>query len=291
MIQPIRFDKLRRTYLIAEIGINHNGDVDIARRLIDFACACDWDCVKFQKRDPDRCVPEAQRNVLRDTPWGRMTYLDYRRRIELNRDQYTSIWNHCWGRIEATASVWDEGSVDFMLDQGVRFLKVPSAHLTNDDLLHYVCRRGIPVLLSTGMSTQEEVDHAVELLRGYGDNFALMHCNSSYPAAPAELNLRVIQSFRDRYGCVVGYSGHEFGLTSTVAAVALGAQIVERHVTLDRTMWGTDQMCSVEPQGMIKLARYVRSVEDALGDGIKRMYASEIPVREKLRGAVEPVYV
>lgn len=292
MRSHFRFDELTRAYLIAEIGINHNGDMDIARKLIDFACVSDWDCVKFQKRNPDKCIPENQKDVMRDTPWGRMTYLAYKKRLEFDAGQYDTLWTHCWGRIDAAASVWDEDSVDFMLQLDVPFLKIPSAHLTNDDLIRYVCRHDVPVLLSTGMSTLQEVDHAVELLSSCTNNraqFALLHCNSSYPAKVDELNLRAIPSFIERYDCVVGYSGHEFGLTPTIAAVALGAKIIERHVTLDRTMWGTDQMASVEPHGMIKLSRHIRALESALGDGVKRLYDSELPVRDKLRGWVPEV--
>lgn len=279
----IRFDRLKSTYLIAEIGINHNGDIDIARKLIDFATVSGWDCVKFQKRNPDKCVPRDQKEVLRDTPWGRITYLEYRKKIEFGASEYDRIWTHCWSNIEATASVWDEDSVDFMLQFDVPFLKVPSALLTNDDLLRTICAKRVPLLLSTGMSTLEEVDHAVELLQRERGHFALMHCNSSYPAQEDELNLKVIQTFCDRYPCPIGYSGHEFGLSSTLAAVALGAKIIERHVTLNRTMWGTDQMASVEPHGMLKLARHIRSLEVSLGDGIKRVYDSEMPARRKLR--------
>jgi len=289
MRSHFRFDKLTRAYLVAEIGINHNGDVDIAKKLIDFACVSEWDCVKFQKRNPDKCVPEDQKSVMRDTPWGRMTYLQYRKTIEFDAGQYNSLWTHCWGRIDAAASVWDEDSVDFMLQLDIPFIKTPSAHLTNDDLIRYICRKNVPVLMSTGMSTQDEVDHAVELLHRHSDNFAILHCNSSYPAKENELNLRAIQSFIERYDCVVGYSGHEFGLTPTIAAVALGAKIIERHVTLERTMWGTDQMASVEPHGMLKLARHIRSLESALGDGVKRLYDSELPIRHKLRGTLESV--
>lgn len=290
-MKPMRFDELRRTYLIAEIGINHNGDVELARRLIDMACLAEWDCVKLQKRNPDRCVPEDQRHVHRDTPWGRMTYLDYRRRLEFDESQYRALWSHAGGRIAMAASVWDEDSADFMSSFPAPFIKIPSAQLANDDLIRHVCRRGVPVLLSTGMSTLEEVDHAVELLQSLSDNFAILHCHSSYPAAEAELNLRVVPMYIERYGCVVGYSGHEFGLSATVAAVALGARIVERHVTLKRTMWGTDQMASVEPHGMLKLSAHIRALESSLGDGVKRLYSSEYPARRRLRGVPEPCHV
>lgn len=290
MPRPFRFDTLPHTYMVAEIGINHNGDLAIARQLIDYARVFRWDCVKFQKRNPDKCVPEHQKGVLRDTPWGQMTYLQYRKRLEFSAEQYAALWAHCGNDIAAAASVWDEDSVDFMLQFASPFLKVPSAHLTNDDLLTYICRRQVPVLLSTGMSTQEEVDHAVELVQRHTDNFAVLHCHSCYPAPDDELNLRVISTYRDRYGCPIGYSGHEFGLTATLAAVALGARIIERHVTLKRTMWGTDQMASVEPQGMLKLAQQIRSLEGSMGDGIKCVHDSELPARKKLRPVEEPVY-
>lgn len=290
MSRQFRFDELQRTYMIAEIGINHNGDVGIARELIDYARVFKWDCVKFQKRNPDKCVPEAQKGVMRDTPWGRMTYLEYRWRLEFNEAQYAELWRHAGGGIHATASVWDEDSVDFMLRLNVPFLKIPSAHLTNDDLIEYVCKRDVPVLLSTGMSELAEIDHAVELLQRHTDNFALLHCHSSYPAPEEELNLQVIRTFQQRYGCPIGYSGHEFGLTATVAAVALGAKIIERHVTLRRTMWGSDQMASVEPQGMLKLAQQIRSVEGSLGDGRKRVYPSEMAARQRLRPAAAVAY-
>jgi N-acetylneuraminate synthase len=279
-----RFDDLQQTYMIAEIGINHNGDVDVARKLIDYARVFGWDCVKFQKRTPELCVPESQKHLARDTPWGRMTYLEYRERIELGADAYDAIRTHCGDDIDFAASVWDVPSADFVARYDVPFIKIPSALLTDDELIVYICGKRKPVLLSTGMSDLKQVDHAVELLQRHSDNFALLHCNSTYPASEAELNLRVIPMFRERYGCPVGYSGHEFGLTSTIAAVALGATIVERHVTLKRTMWGTDQMASVEPHGMLKLVQQIRALESSLGDGIKRVYESELPIRAKLRG-------
>ena len=278
------FRNLQRTYLIAEIGINHNGEMSFVKRMIDFANVFQWDCVKLQKRNPEKSVPEQQRSVIRDTPWGRMTYLEYRQKVELGKTDYDGIDEYTRDRIHFTASVWDTDSVDFMCNYQVPFLKVPSAHLTNDDLIRSICKKNIPILLSTGMSTLAEVDHAVELVQSYTDNFALLHANSTYPAQEADLNLNVISTLRNRYNCVTGYSGHEFGLVTTTIAVALGATIIERHVTLSRTLWGTDQMASVEPQGMLKLISQIRAVEVALGDGIKRVYDSELPVRKKLRG-------
>ena len=278
------FNDIKKTYLIAEIGINHNGEMSFVEKMIDYAVIFGWGCIKFQKRNPDKSVPECQKNVMRDTPWGEITYLDYRNKIEFNRAQYDQIKKYVGDRIHFTASVWDVDSAEFMSNYDVPFFKIPSAHLINDDLIHYISKKGIPILMSTGMSSLEEIDHAVELLRSYGKNFALMHTNSSYPAQEKELNLSFISVMKERYSCVVGYSGHEFGLVTTTLAVALGAKIIERHVTLSRTLWGTDQMASVEPQGMMKLISQIRASEIAMGDGKKKVYDSELPIRKKLRG-------
>ncbi|MBI2100038.1 MAG: N-acetylneuraminate synthase family protein [Candidatus Vogelbacteria bacterium] len=282
------FNRLTQPYLIAEIGINHNGDLQIAKKLISAAFACSWDCVKFQKRNPDKAVPEHQKNVPRETPWGKMTYLKYKHRIEFDKKHYDEIQKYCRMKpIDWAVSVWDLDSLDFMVKSyrdDLPFLKIPSALLTNDELLVKTAKTGIPVIVSTGMSTLKEIDHAVELLKKYASQFVVMHCNSSYPANLLELNLRMIPMLKKRYNCIVGYSGHEFGLDSTTVAVALGAQVVERHITLDHTMWGTDQSASVEPQGMDKLYKQIRTVAGMLGDGKKRVYDSELAVRKKLRG-------
>lgn len=278
------FQDIKKPYLIAEIGINHNGDISFVKRMIDFAVVFGWDCVKFQKRNPKLSVPEHQKNVMRETPWGKITYLDYRYKVEFNKEQYDEIARYSFNKIDFAASVWDIDSVDFISNYKVPYIKVPSAHLTNDDLIHHICKKKKPVLLSTGMSTIEEVDHAVEIMKNYSDNFALLHTVSTYPAHENELNLKVIPELQKRYNCVVGYSGHEFGLIPSVIAVAMGAKIIERHVTLNRTLWGTDQMASVEPQGMLKLIAQIRATEEALGDGIKRVHDSELPTRKKLRG-------
>jgi N-acetylneuraminate synthase len=278
------FQDIKKTYLIAEIGINHNGDISFVKRMIDFAVVFGWDCVKFQKRNPELAVPEHQKNVMRETPWGNITYLDYRYKVEFNKEQYDEIARYSTNKIDFAASVWDIDSADFMSNYEVPFIKVPSAHLTNDDLIHHICKKKVPLLLSTGMSTIQEIDHAVEIIKSYSDNFALLHTVSTYPAHENELNLNVIPELQRRYNCVVGYSGHEFGLIPSVIAVAMGAKIVERHVTLNRTLWGTDQMASVEPQGMLKLIAQIRATEAALGDGIKKVHDSELPIRKKLRG-------
>lgn len=281
----IDFNKLEDVYMIAEIGINHNGDMQIAKRLIDGTFAVGWDCVKFQKRNPDKCVPEDQKNLPKETPWGKMTYLEYKKRMEFEKKEYDYVDNYCKEKpIDWTASVWDIDSLEFIRKYKVPFLKIPSAMLTNDELLVASAETGIPILLSTGMSTLEETDNAVNLLKKHANQYALLVCNSSYPANLNELNLRSIQKLKERYDCVIGYSGHEFGLDSTTIAVALGAQIVERHITLNHSMWGTDQSSSVEIQGMDKLAKQIRNVKFELGDGEKKVYESELFSRKKLRG-------
>lgn len=269
-------------YIVAEVGINHNGDVDIARQLIATAQRYGCDAVKFQKRTPEVCVPLEQRSVMRETPWGIMTYLEYRHRMEFDRDGYTEI--DCYSRKQGLAwfaSCWDEASVDFIEQFDPPCYKIASACLTDDALLRHHRRYGRPIILSTGMSTVEQIDHAVDVL-GTGD-LILMHSTSSYPAKFEELNLRCIGLLRERYGVPVGYSGHEVGLVPTVAAAVLGACMVERHVTLDRAMWGSDQAASIEPPGLQRLVRDIRAVETSLGDGVKRVYESELPLIQRLR--------
>jgi len=269
-------------YVVAEIGINHNGDLEQARRLVDAAVRAGCDAVKFQKRTPELCVPPDQRDLPRDTPWGRMTYLEYRRRVEFGRAQYEEIDRHCRERgIAWFASCWDEASIDFMEDFDPPAYKIQSAAVTDLPLLDRLRETRRPLILSTGMSEMEEIRTAVERLGV--DQLVICHSTSAYPCAVEQLNLRMVLTLRWRFGCPVGYSGHEVGLPTTVAAVALGACYVERHITLDRAMWGSDQAASVEPDGFARLVRYVRTVESALGDGVKRVYASELPVRDRLR--------
>lgn len=271
-------------YVIAEIGINHNGDLDIAKKLVDAAVLAGCDAVKFQKRTPELCVPPEQRDLVRETPWGRMTYLDYRHRVEFDAEQYVEIDRYCRQKgIAWFASCWDEPSVAFIDQFEPVCYKVASASLTDDALLRRVVATGRPVILSTGMSTLGQIDHAVRLLDQ--DGLLMAHSTSSYPCAPTELNLRMIPALRARYGRPVGYSGHEVGLQTTYAAVALGACFVERHITLDRAMWGSDQAASVEPHGLIRMVRDIRVIESSLGDGVKRVYDSEIPIIQRLRRA------
>jgi len=274
-----------KTYIIAEIGINHNGSIDTAKRLIDIAALSGCDAVKFQKRNPDVCVPEHQKLVPRETPWGTMSYLDYKYRMEFGKDEYDIIDEYCKTKeIAWSASPWDMDSLAFLEQYDIPFIKMPSAMLTHEELMRGCARTGKKVIFSTGMSTIEEIDKAVDWLREENCEFALLHCNSTYPAPLEELNLQCIKTLRDRYNCEVGYSGHEFRLGTTVSSVYLGATIVERHITLDRTMWGSDHLASLEPQGLIKLVKGIRELEVALGDGVKKLYDGEMPAREKLRG-------
>jgi N-acetylneuraminate synthase len=269
-------------FIVAEIGINHNGDLDIAKKLIGAAAVAGCDAVKFQKRTPDLCVPPEQRSLMRETPWGLISYLEYRRHIEFGADEYAQIDEWCRSHgIAWFASVWDEPSVDFIEQFSPICYKIPSACLTDDDLLRQVRQTGRPVVLSTGMSTMEEVRHAVSRLDR--SQLLLAQSTSSYPCPPDELNLRVIHTLRAEFGCPVGYSGHETGLQTTYAAVTLGAAFVERHITLDRAMWGTDQAASVESGGLMRLVRDIRIIERSMGDGIKRLRPCEMPARQRLR--------
>jgi N-acetylneuraminate synthase len=275
---------MKNTYIIAEIGINHNGSIDVAKKLIDIAAVAGCDAVKFQKRNPDVCVPEHQKNVMRETPWGTMTYLEYKYKVEFGKKEYDEIDSYCKEKgISWSASPWDLDSLNFLSQYDIPFIKIPSAMLTNYELLKSARDTGKKIILSVGMSTEEEIDSAVEILKD-SKEFAILHCNSTYPAPIEELNLSVIKTLKEKYGCEVGYSGHEFRLGTTVASVYLGASIIERHITLDRTMWGTDHMSSVEPQGLIKLVKGIRELEQAYGDGIIKITESQKPIRSKLRG-------
>ena len=272
-------------FIIAEIGINHNGDLDIAKKLIGAAVVAGCDAVKFQKRTPELCVPPEQRSLTRETPWGVMSYLDYKRHIEFGYDEYAEI--DAWCRTHGViwfASCWDEPSVDFIEQFSPACYKIASACLTDDDLLRKTRRTGRPVILSTGMSTMAEIRRAVSQLDR--SQLLIAQSTSSYPCPPDDLNLRVIHTLRAEFDCPIGYSGHETGLQTTYAAVTLGASFIERHITLDRAMWGTDQAASVESGGLIRLVRDIRTIERAMGDGVKRLYASEMPSRQKLRRVI-----
>ena len=268
-------------YIIGEIGINHNGDLDIARKLVDASVEAGAQAVKFQKRTLEVVYTAAELDKPRDTPFGK-TNRDLKQRLELGQDEYHTIKQYCTSKaIHWFVSCWDERSVDFMEVFEPVAYKIASASLTDSGLLRHHKATGRPIILSTGMSSLEEIDTAVEVLGT--DNLIILHCTSTYPSQNNELNLRCIPRLKERYGVPIGYSGHEQGLTTSVAAVALGACVVERHITLDRAMFGSDQAASIEPQGLARMIRDIRATESALGDGIKRVYESEVPVMKKLR--------
>jgi N-acetylneuraminate synthase len=270
------------TYLVAEIGINHNGDLNIAKQLIQVSKDCGLDAVKFQKRTPELCVPQEQMNQMRDTPWGYITYLEYRYKVEFGLQEYSEIDRYCKQlKIDWFASPWDEPSVDFLEQYDVVAYKVASASLTDRGLLEKIKSSGKPIILSTGMSTMKQIHAAVKLVGE--DDLILAHSTSAYPCKPTELNLRMIETLKNEFSCPIGYSGHEVGLVTSVVAVSLGASLVERHITLDRAMWGSDQAASVEPVGFRRLVKDIRVTEQALGSGVKTVYEDELPIMRKLR--------
>jgi N-acetylneuraminate synthase len=270
-------------YVIAEIGINHNGSLELAKKMIDGAIFSGCDAVKFQKRTPELCVPKDQWEIERDTPWGRITYLEYRHKVEFGADQYAEIDRYCREKgIHWFASCWDEPSVDFIEQFQPPLYKASSASLTDLRLLRKLKDTGRPLMISTGMSTMEEIREAIRFIRT--ENLLVAHSTSAYPCKPEELNLNMIRTLKELFpDCPVGYSGHETGLAPTWGAVALGATFVERHITLDRSMWGTDQSASVEIMGMHQLVRNIRDIEISIGDGVKRVYLSELGALKKLR--------
>ena len=269
-------------YIVAEVGINHNGELSIAKKLIDVAATAGCSAVKFQKRTPEFCVPQAERENIRETPWGAMSYMDYRKRLEFGEAEYREIDAHCKEKgITWFASPWDVESVDFLKAFSPPCHKVASACLTDDHLLNSLAATGRPVILSTGMSSMDEIHHAVSLLGT--ERLIITHSTSSYPCPPEELNLNMITTLREAFDCPIGYSGHEVGLQTTYAAVALGACLVERHITLDRNMWGSDQNTSVESTGLFRLVRDIKVIEAAMGDGEKQIYETELSARSRLR--------
>lgn len=270
-------------FVIAEIGINHNGSLEIAKKLIDGAKSTGCNAVKFQKRTPEICVPKDQWYIERDTPWGRMSYIDYRHKVEFGVDEFAEIDKYCKVKdIIWFASCWDENAVDFLEQFEPLLYKTASASLTDIDLLLRHKELNKPVITSSGMSTMEEIENAVNCIGT--KNLLIAHSTSAYPCQNEELNLRMILTLKNKYpGIPVGYSGHETGLAPTWAAVAIGANFVERHITLDRAMWGSDQAASVEIGGFGRLVRNIRDIEQSLGDGVKKIYESELGQRNKLR--------
>jgi N-acetylneuraminate synthase len=271
-------------FIIAEIGINHNGSIELAKRLVSVAVLAGCDAVKFQKRTPELCVPAAQRNTMRETPWGYIPYMEYRERVEFGQKDYEELDEFCRKQgIIWFASCWDEPSVDFIAQFDVPCYKIASASMNDESLLRHTRGAGKPIIASTGMCSLADVDKAVEALGR--DDLVLLHAVSTYPASYSELNLRAIGTLKQRYDVPVGYSGHETGLPTSVAAVALGACIVERHITLDRAMWGSDQAASLEPNGISRLVRDIRLIERSMGTGEKIIVESERPLIARLRRA------
>ena len=270
------------TYIIAEIGINHNGDIGNVKKLIDVAVDSGCDAVKFQKRTSGLCVPENQKNVMRETPWGIIPYIEYRQKLEFDLNEYKEIDSYCRANnIQWFASAWDTEALHFLEEFDLPCYKIPSALITNHDLLQAHRDTGRICILSTGMSTIEQIDEAVKVFDK--ENLLIAHCTSTYPSPLEQLNLKMIDTLKKRFGIIIGYSGHEVGLSPSYAAVTLGAKFIERHITLNRAMWGSDQAASIEPGGLKKLVENIRDIEVALGDGIKKVYPEESIAMRRLR--------
>lgn len=281
-------------YIIAEIGINHNGSLETAKQLIEEGEIAKVDAVKFQKRTPELCVPLDQWEIMRDTPWGKMSYIDYKRKTEFGNLEYSDINKYAKIKgVDWFASPWDVESVDFLEYFNPVLYKLASASLTDFELIEKIVRTGRPLIISTGMSTPNEIVETVDFIKGFDKNYPLMiaHSTSAYPCKPEELNLNMIKTLSEMFpNTPIGYSGHETGLATTVAAVAMGATFVERHFTLDRAMWGSDHAASIEPQGFARLVKDIRDVETAAGDGIKKVYEAEIAQMKKLRKYISGEY-
>lgn len=270
---------------IAEIGINHNGSLKVAKKLIKASKIAGCDYVKFQKRTPSLCVPEEQKNKLRDTPWGKIKYIDYKEKIEFGHEEYRKIDEYCKKNdIKWFASVWDIPSIDFMKEY-VNIGKIPSALITNHELLRYARENFETLMISTGMSNESEIEQSIEV----ANPDVIFHTNSSYPSNIEELNLNYILHLKKKYpNKSIGYSGHEYGLVTTFATVPMGIEYIERHITLERTMWGSDQMASVEPHGLVKLVKGIKDIEKALGpegQNERILFKSELEKRKSLRGS------
>ncbi len=279
------FKNLNDPYLIAEIGINHNGDIDIAKKLISATHASNWDCAKFQKRNPDVCVPEEQKSVMRDTPWGRMKYIDYKYKVEFEKKEYDIIDKQCSeNSIDWTASVWDYDSLDFIVNNyNVKFLKIPSAINESYDFLIDACKTNLPIVVSLGMADLKQSDKVVNILNKHSNDFCIMHTNSAYPAPHEDLNLSLIPFFIERYNCTVGYSGHEHDLDPSIVAISLGAKVLERHVTMDHNMWGSDHKSSLEVHAMVMLNKRINGINKMIGKPEKKVFNSELPFIKKLK--------
>ena len=280
------FSKLtedNKLYFIAEIGINHNGSLNIAKKLISAAKLAGCNAVKMQKKTPEICVPKSQWSIKRHTPWGVMTYINYKKKMEFSFKDYKFLSEYSKKlNLDFIASCWDVPSVKFMQKLNTPFYKVASASITDFNLLKEIKKTKKPIIISTGMSTEKQINKCIKFLGQ--KNLCILHCTSSYPASAEELNLNYILKLRKKFNkSIIGYSGHETNLSSTVAAYVLGARIIERHITLDRSMWGTDQRSSIEPLGIARIIRDIETIRKSMGDGKKKIYENEIPMIEKLR--------
>lgn len=272
------------TFIIAEIGINHNGDLNLAKKLIDTAVVAGCDAVKFQKRTVDKVYTKEYLDSPRQSPWGD-TQRAQKEGLEFGKAEYDEIDRYCREKgIEWYASAWDQDSQKFLRQYDCKYNKVASAMLTKDELLEEIAKEGKYTFIATGMSTLDEIDHAVEIFEKHKCPFELMHCNSTYPMPPEDANLKLIKVLADIYKCKVGYSGHEAGTLVSTCAVAAGATSIERHITLDRTMYGSDQKASIEPYELCKLVKDIRDTEKIMGTGEKVLTAAEEEVKKKLRG-------
>jgi len=271
-------------FIIAEIGINHNGDIELAKKLIDIAAQAGCDAVKFQKRTPEICVPDKMKTAMRETPWGLLTYLDYKKKIEFSENEYDLIESYCKQKgIAWSASAWDIESLKFLDKYNLPFNKVASALATHLEFLNEVAKSRILTYVSVGMCEYEDIDAIVKIFRSYNCPLVLMHTISTYPAQDKDLNLKMIQTISNKYNLPVGYSGHESSISPSIVAASLGAVAIERHITLDRSMWGTDHSASLEPSGLNQLVGSIRKVPIVLGDGVKRVIEGELEAAKKMR--------
>ncbi len=276
--------KRKRPFLIAEIGINHNGSVELAKRLIDLAKKYDFDSVKFQKRDSDICVPEHQKGKIRNTPWGEMTYLEYKQKIELGEKEFNEIEKYCKKiKIDWFCSPWDVNSLKFMKKYKTKYNKVASAMVTNLNLLELIAKEKKLTFISTGMCETKDIDNAINIFNKNKCDFVLMHCVSTYPCDEKNLNLNLIPELKKKYNSIVGYSGHETTVSPTYFAWFLGADYIERHITLNRTMYGTDQSASLSEAGLRELTNILSKFPTMLGDGKKTITKEEKELIPKFR--------
>lgn len=276
-------DNNKSVYFIGEIGINHNGDIDIAKSIMKEAKLAGFSAVKFQKRNPEVTTPENVKNIMRETPWGEMSYIEYKHRIEFDKKEYDEINKYSRElEIDWFASCWDSDSLEFIINYDVPCIKIASACITNKKLIQLHVETEKPLIMSTGMSTIEQIRKSYDILSK--NELAILHSTSTYPCPPEELNLNMIKTLSEEFPeNPIGYSGHEGGLSTSMAAIVLGARILERHITIDRAMWGTDQAASLEPEGMRKLIGASNSIIKSLGDGVKRVYESEKKSIQNLR--------